>query len=601
MKEEFKITKQKKKWSVLKDNALKTVASFSISEKIIFYLFVIIFITSSVILLWKVNNSFLVEFPAYGGQLKEGIIGSPRFINPILAISDADRDMTALIYSGLMKSTPNGNLVPDIAESYEISKDGLTYKFKIKDNVYFHDGKNVTTDDVEFTINKTQDSVLKSPRRASWDEVTVNKLNEREIEFTLKQPYSPFLENTTLGILPKHIWSNFESDQFSFSLSNIEPIGSGPYKVNAVKKNSYGIPTYYSLYSFDKYALGRPHIKRLSVVFYPNEKSLIDAFRNGDAESMNTVSSQNADALKNEKDLQIVRAPLSRIFGIFFNQSQAPILANSEVREALNMAVDRSKIVMEILNGYGVEIDSPIPRGLIENETIPVRQENTDEENANSRVEKASNLLLDNGWSMNDEEKILEKKTKGGTEQLKFSISTSNTPEMKKVAEMIKSEWENIGAKIEVKIFESGDLNQNIRSRKYDSLLFGEIVGRDLDLFAFWHSSQRKDPGLNIALYANSKVDKLLDDARKIGDKTERINNYKEFEKEIKKDLPAIFLYSPDFIYILPKKARGYDIRQIITPAERFLNVNEWFTETEKVWKIFVGNRKNKIIDTEQQ
>lgn len=597
MREEFKIINQRKKWSVLKNNALKTVASFSISEKIIFYLLVIVFIASSAVLLWKVNNSFLVEFPARDGQLKEGIVGSPRFINPILAISDADRDMTALIYSGLMKSTADGNLAPDIAESYEISKDGLVYKFKLKDNIYFHDDKKLTTDDVEFTINKTQDSILKSPKKASWDGVTVNKLNEREIEFILKQPYSPFLENTTLGILPKHIWSNSESDQFSFNLSNIEPIGSGPYKISAVKKNSYGIPAYYYLSSFGKYTLGKPYIKKLIVSFYPNEKSLIEAFKNGDVESMNTVSAQNAEILKNEKGLRVVRAPLSRIFGIFFNQSQAQVLANSEVREALDMAVDRSKIVKEILNGYAVEIDSPIPRGLIENGVILNNQENVAKENADSRAEKASALLLNGGWKMNDEEKILEKKTKNGTEQLKFSISTSNTPEMKKVAEMVKGEWEKLGAKIEVKIFESGDLNQNIRSRKYDSLLFGEIIGRDLDLFAFWHSSQRKDPGLNIALYANSKVDKLLDDARKIGDKIERINNYKEFEKEIKKDLPVIFLYSPDFIYILPEKTRGYDIRQIITPAERFLNINEWFVETEKIWKIFAGGRNNEIIN----
>ena len=440
MKEEFKIINQRKKWSVLKNNTLKTVASFSISEKIIFYLLVIVFVTSSVILLWEVNNSFLVEFPAHGGQLKEGIVGSPRFINPILAISDADRDMTALIYSGLMKSIADGNLVPDIAESYEISKDGLVYKFKLKDNIYFHDGVKVTTDDVEFTINKTQDSILKSPKRASWDGVTVNKLNEREIEFVLKQPYSPFLENTTLGILPKHIWSNSESDQFSFNLSNIEPIGSGPYKISAVKKNSYGIPAYYSLSSFSKYALGKPYIKKLIISFYPNEKSLIDAFKNGDVESMNTVSAQNAEILKNEKGLQVVRAPLSRIFGIFFNQSQAPVLANSEVREALDMAVDRSKIVREILNGYAVEIDSPIPRGLIENGIILNNQENVAKESADSRAEKASTLLLNSGWKMNDEEKILEKKTKSGTEQLNFSISTSNTPEMKKVAEMIKGE-----------------------------------------------------------------------------------------------------------------------------------------------------------------
>jgi len=207
----------KKEWHIPKSSAiLKAIASFSITEKIIFYFFLCVLIVSSFLLLWKVNQSFLVEFPARGGQLKEGIIGSPRFINPILAMSDADRDMTSLIYSGLMKSNSKGDLVPDLAESYSISKDGLVYKFKLKDNVYFHNGEKVTTDDVEFTINETQDSALKSPKRANWDGVTVKKLNDREIEFVLKQPYSPFLENTTLGILPKKIWANFDSDQFSF-------------------------------------------------------------------------------------------------------------------------------------------------------------------------------------------------------------------------------------------------------------------------------------------------------------------------------------------------------------------------------------------------
>ena len=181
------------RWRIPKsERLLKVINSFSIAEKAIFYLVVVIFITSSVILLWKVNQHFLVEFPARGGELKEGIVGSPRFINPILATNDADRDMTALIYSGLMKSSPEGKLVPDLAESYTVSKDGLIYDFKLKDNVYFHDGRKVTADDVEFTINKTQDSALKSPKRANWDGIKVNKKNDREIEFILKQPYSPF-------------------------------------------------------------------------------------------------------------------------------------------------------------------------------------------------------------------------------------------------------------------------------------------------------------------------------------------------------------------------------------------------------------------------
>lgn len=593
MKEgEDKISKERKEWNIPKSSAiLKTIASFSITEKIIFYFFLGAFIVSSAALLWKVNQSFLVEFPAYGGQLKEGIIGSPRFINPILAMSDADRDMTSLIYSGLMKSDSEGNLVPDLAESHDISKDGLVYKFKLRSDAYFHNGEKVTADDVEFTINKTQDSALKSPKRANWDGVTVKKLNEREIEFVLKQPYSPFLENATLGILPKKIWMNFDSDQFPFSLYNIEPVGSGPYKVNSLKKDSYGIPAYYILASFNKYASGAPYIKKLLINFYQNEKSLIDAFRNGDIESMSAVSSQNAEILKNESGLKTIRAPLPRIFGVFFNQNQAPVLANKEVREALSEAIDKGRMVKEVLNGYGIEIDSPIPPDLTDDKKNSESEADKKQESAASKTEKALAMLQDKGWKMNMEEKILEKKVKNETQQLRFSISTSNTPELKKAAEIAKEEWEKLGAKVEVKIFEPGDLNQNvIRPRKYDALLFGEIVGRDLDLFAFWHSSQRKDPGLNIALYANSKADKLLEDARKIENRSDRMQKYRQFEDEVAKDSPVVFLYSPDFIYIIPEKIKGYSIGQVITPVDRFLNVNEWYIDTEKVWRIFAGD-----------
>ena len=593
----------KKEWHIPKSSAiLKTIASFSITEKIIFYFFLCVLIVSSFLLLWKVNQSFLVEFPARGGQLKEGIIGSPRFINPILAMSDADRDMTSLIYSGLMKSNSKGDLVPDLAESYSISKDGLVYKFKLKDNVYFHNGEKVTTDDVEFTINETQDSALKSPKRANWDGVTVKKLNDREIEFVLKQPYSPFLENTTLGILPKKIWANFDSDQFSFSIFNIEPVGSGPYKVKSLKKDAYGIPTYYTLVSFNKYVSGAPYIKKLLINFYKNENSLIDAFKGNDIESISAVSSQNAEMLKEENGHRTIRAPLPRIFGVFFNQSQAPVLANKEVREALSEAIDKNRIVKEVLNGYGIEINSPIPPDLIGGDNDAKNEAGGKEEDdvSVSKIEKALAKLKAGGWKLNEKEKILEKKLKNETQQLRFSISTSNTPELKKVAEIAKEEWEKLGAKIEVKIFEPGDLNQNvIRSRKYDALLFGEIVGRDIDLFAFWHSSQRKDPGLNIALYANSKTDKLLEDARKIESKDERMRKYRQFEDEIAKDFPVAFLYSPDFIYIIPEKIKGYSTGQIITPADRFLNINEWYTDTEKVWKIFAGNKIAKKINEE--
>ena len=126
-----------------------------------------------------------------------------------------------------------------------------------------------------------------------------------------------------------------------------------------------------------------------------------------------------------------------------------------------------------------------------------------------------------------------------------------------------------------------------IRQRKYDALFFGEIIGRESDPFAFWHSSQRNDPGLNIALYANITADKLLEEGRTIFDKKERATIYKQFQEEIAKDIPAVFIYSPDFIYIIPHKIKGLHTGIITVPSERFLDIHTWYIETDNVWKIF--------------
>jgi peptide/nickel transport system substrate-binding protein len=154
--------------------------------------------------------------------------------------------------------------------------------------------------------------------------------------------------------------------------------------------------------------------------------------------------------------------------------------------------------------------------------------------------------------------------------------------------------WQKIGADVSVKIFETGELNQSvIRPRKYDALLFGEIIGRDLDLYAFWHSSGRLDPGLNIAGYVNVKADKILENARTITDVQKRLDQYAAFETEVRNDIPAIFLYAPDFIYILPKNVQGVTIGSVTMPSERFSSVSDWYIDTENVWKVFVKTITN--------
>ncbi len=560
----------------------KAIDSFSLTEKVIFWFFVGVFILSALGLLLKVNNEFLVEVPDKGGELKEGIIGSPRFINPLLAIGDADKDLVSLVYSGLMKAAPDGELVPDLAESYTVSPDRLTYTFILKENLRFHDGTAVTTDDVEFTVTKAQDPGLKSPKRASWDGVTIEKISEKEITFILKQPYAPFLGNTTLGILPKHIWKNANADEFAFSEYNTNPVGSGPYSVRSIGKNSAGIPNIYHLRSFGKYALGEAYIRDLTLRFYSNENDLLDAYAGGHVESMNGISAK-AVALLEGKGVQAYQAILPRVFGVFFNQNQAQVFAEKAVRQALNVGLDKQAIVQEVLSGYGTVIDGPFPPKELNKENF------VNEEEVFDRAAGARKILEDAGWKFSSTTNVMEKKTKASSQTLSFSISTSDTPELKSAVERIRDDWEKIGAKVDIQIFETGDLNQNIiRPRKYDALFFGEIIGRDLDMYPFWHSSQRNDPGLNIALYVNNKADKLLEEARETGDKLVRAEKYAAFEKEIANDMPVVFVYSPSFLYIAPEKVKGITLGQITIPGERFLNVKDWYIETNKVWKIFL-------------
>ncbi|MFA5652407.1 MAG: ABC transporter substrate-binding protein, partial [Candidatus Paceibacterota bacterium] len=331
---------------------------------------------------------------------------------------------------------------------------------------------------------------------------------------------------------------------------------------------------------------GKPFIETLIIKFYKDEKSLIDAYNKKDIESMNSISPEKISDIKKQKNSEIKTSPLPRVFAVFFNQNQSDALVYKEVRQALDLAVDRNKIVNDVLSGYGEPLYGPIPAGLIDNSS-------TTNQTGNGDIEAAISLLTKAGWIKSSSTGIMSKKiSKTKTISLSVTISTLNSDDLVKTAELVKSDWEKIGAEVDIKQFDFGDLQQNIiRPRKFEALLYGEVIGRDMDFFAFWHSSQRNDPGLNIAMYANVKVDKILEDARKTLDTSSRIDKYITFSDEIKKDVPAVFLYTPEFIYVVPGKINGLTLWTVTLPFERFLNVNNWYIETNNLWKMFLKNK----------
>ena len=570
-----------RRFNLPKEHSLKkTLRTFTMAEKAVFYVLVGIFIFSGLYMLWKVNESYLVEVPASGGSLTEGVVGNPRFINPVLAISEADKNLTTLIYSGLVRITPDGSIENDVAESLDISDDGKTYTVSIHPEAKFHDGEPITAEDILFTVQKMVDPLIKSPKRGNWDGVSIEKIDDLTLSFTLKQAYTPFIYNLATGILPKHIWKNVSDDEFSFSQFNTLPIGSGPFKVERVERNSGGIPNFYNLIPFENVSKA-PYIN-LVFRFYPNEDMLIEAYKKNEVESLSGVSPEKLLTLKNNGS-EVLSSPLPRIFAVFFNQSQSKVLLNKEVRRALDIASPKQEIVDNILHGYGTVIDGPLPAGIYPEAKV---EEKTEEE----RISEAKEILLNAGWKPNPETGVLEKKSGSSNISLSFSLSTGDAPELRQVAEELVAAWQKLGADVRIQVSETGDLNQNvIRPRNFDALLFGEVVSRDTDLYPFWHSSQRQDPGLNIALYANGRADKLLEEARQLRD-TEKVEaSYMAFRDEIKNDVPAIFLYTPSFLYVVPEKVSAIKLGALTLPQDRFLSVRDWYIETDKIWKIFTN------------
>lgn len=546
------------------------------TEKILFYFFSAIFVVTSVIMIIRVHTYFLVEVPTFGGNFTEGVVGPVRFINPIIAISDTDRDVVSLVYSGLLKNDLSGELIPDLAESYNISEDGTIYNIILKDNIYFHDGKEITADDVVFTVEKILDPIIKSPRRANWEGVLVEKVSDKELNFILAKPYSPFIQSLTVGILPKHIWENATPEEFPFSEYNINPIGSGPYKIEKITRNSGGIPTTIVLSAFNKYNPEKPKIKNVTFKFYQNENDLVKAYTDKSIDSIGGLTLGTANDILNDRSI-IKTSSLPRVFGLFFNQNISPVFLNKEVRQALEISTPKKYIIDEVLFGFGKPLNGPAPSQIEE-----------DDSKSQGNIDEAKELLLSSGWKIDEEDAILFKENKDGKVRLSFSISTSDSPELKRTAEILKEAWRKLGAEVEIKVFEQSDLSQNIiKGRKYEALLFGKVVGEKSDLYPFWHSSQRMDPGLNISLYANITVDKNLEEMQKNFNTDENNERKVVIINQIKEDLPAIFLFSPDMIYIPSPKINNINLKNISSSNERFLNITDWYIETEKVWKIF--------------
>ncbi|TXH06724.1 MAG: hypothetical protein E6Q06_05090 [Candidatus Moraniibacteriota bacterium] len=511
--------------------------------------------------------------PDFGGQYIEGVVAQPRYINPILSqTSDADADLVELLYAGLFRYDVAGRLEKHVASDYQISEDGKTYTVFLRPDVHFHDGGALSADDVVFTVNSIQDPAYKSPLRANWLGVDVVATDQYTVVFTLKKPYSGFLENLVVGILPKHIWEDIAPENFTLADYNLsQPIGAGPYRFDEIDKDAQGNILSVRLRSNEDYFAGTPFITRITLRFYPDDESLFSAFDRQEVMGMRSIGYEHAEAAVAKNGARLYELSLPRLFVVFFNTSKSVALAYDEVREALTFATDRERIIDDALHGYGVAAGGPFP---------PFVQGYHDP-GVSYDIERANMLLDEHGWTLGDD----GIRSKNGT-ALSFQLSVPDWPELMRTADILSEDWRAIGIRAEVKVLSQADLQQNvIRPREYEALLFGQGSMLDPDPYSFWHSSQKSDPGLNLALYENKDIDELLAGAREAVDPERRTEAHQKFQEIIMSDHPAIFLYSPNYLYVVSDIVQGIESHPVNSASSRLSNIASWYIKTQRTGK----------------
>ncbi|MCK4967576.1 MAG: peptide ABC transporter substrate-binding protein [Candidatus Aenigmarchaeota archaeon] len=524
------------------------------------------------LLLLGINFYFnhTASVPASGGEYSEGLIGLPQFVNPVLSsINAVDADLSRLIFSGLLKYQ-DGRLIPDLCQQYEISDDKKTYTFHLRQNTFWHDGEPISANDIVFTVKTIKDPQIRSPLQASWQKIDVKQLDDYTVQFALSEPFAPFLSLLTFGILPEHIWKNIPSLQFYLTDFNSRPIGSGPWKFKSLTKNVLGLIKSYTLERNKQYYQQPPYLKELTFYFYPDFEQASSDLKANYLDALAFLPSYLNSELENIKYLRSYPTQLPHYVGLFFNQANNALLNIKEIRQALSYGVDKQQIVSQTLNNQAKIINS-FNLGLSEDKL-------TNEKKYTFNSQLAGDLLDQANFKI-DQETGYRKKD---DQIIELTITTIDQAENQQIAEIIQENWQQLGIDVKIELIPKENIQKEIiRPRKYQILLYGIITAND-DLYSFWHSSQRQDPGLNLTCFNNREADQLLEEGRKITNEQIKAEKYSALANILANEVPAIFLYQPEHQYLINKKIKGIDINQLSIPSDRFNNSADWYSSTKR-------------------
>ena len=514
-------------------------------------------------------NVSTVLVPERGGVFREGVAGNPQYINPLLCHThEIDRDLCSLLFRGLTRLDQQGRVVPDLAERWT-APDGLVYTFTLRENQFWHDGKPVTIDDLLFTIEMMQnpDSPILPDLAELWRSVTVEPVDEHTVRLLLDEPFAPFLDFTTIGLLPKHIWQDVPPSELLTSPLNLRPVGNGP--MQATLTSAQFIRLERNPYSSEDI----PMVSALEFHFYPDYPSIYAAYTEGELDGVSQVMQSDISLAQARTDMQLFSAPLSTYVGVVFNlqNPDVPFLQDAIVRRALYHALDREQLLHDVVGGHGVLASSPIPSNNWGHAP--------DTPSYDYDPDEARRLLDESGWVDTDGDGTRDK---DGL-PMQLILLTNDGPTRIALIEQIAADWQAVGVKVAVEsVSFGGFVSDFLTPRRFEAVLLSWDITGDPDPFPLYHSSQIAT-GQNYGGWSNQEADALVIEARSTVDPEKRRALYAQFQHLFAADVPAIPLYYPVYTYGVSERVKAVQIGPLNTPADRFATFPDWYILTRRV------------------
>lgn len=528
-------------------------------------------------------NFTTITVPERGGVLVEGVAGNPQYLNPLLSgANQVDEILVALLFNGLTRLDERGNVVPDLAKEWTVSPDGLTYEFRLRSGLYWHDGAPVTAADVLYTVGAAQaeDFPGSSVLSTLWRAIEVSAPEGPEgltVRFTLKQPLAAFLDYTALGLLPAHLWERVPTAELMASQLNTRPVGTGPFKLAQITA------TRAELVVNSQYHGPTPFLTGITFRFYPDHRSLLPAYQRGEIDAISWLWPDDLAEAARYTDLQLLTAPLAGYALIYLNQQNpnVPFFQERAVRQALLYGLDRQKLIDTVLKGQGLLAHTPILPGTWAHDP-GVQQYPYD-------PARARRLLDEAGWTDSDGDGVRDREGA----PLAFTLLGRDQA----MLDFISAAWAEIGVEaVGQAVTLAGLTTDFLVPRTYDAAVVNWELAGDPDPYPLWHSTQAKT-GQNYAGWENRGADEAIEQSRAIGDRSLRRGYYLEFQRIFAEEAPALLLYYPVYTYGVRSKIHDVQMGPLNTPADRFRTIADWYIVTKRVT---VGSNSPEL-DSQQQ